>query len=91
MLLPIEILILYFAPVNHPNKVFTNEQSKRMKLVLLNYLFGLTIIIGVLAAMNESDSLKMIILCLLIVLFNQVVGILIYHNPKHLHPKKRRT
>lgn len=91
MLLPIEILILYFAPVNHPNKVFTKEQSKRMKLALLNYLGGLTIIMGVLAAINESDSLKMIILCLLIILFNQLAGMLIYHNTSHLHPKKRRT
>ena len=76
---------------SHPNKVFTKEQSKRMKLVLLNYLIGLTIIMGVLAAINESDSLKIIILCLLIILFNQLAGMLIYHNTSHLHPKKRRT
>ena len=91
MLLPIETLIFFLTPVKHPNKDFSKEQTKRLKLALLNYLIGLTIIIGVLAAIDKTDLLKLIILCLLIVLFNQLIGILIYYNPIHLHPKKRRS
>ena len=91
MLLPVETLIFILTPVKHPDKDLTKEQTKRVKLALLKYIIGLTIIIGVLAFIDKTGLLKLIILCLLIVLFNQFIGIVLYYNPHHLHPKKRRT
>ena len=80
LFLPTETILWILAPVCHPNKPLTDSQRKTSRRILLVYFFLLDIIGVVLILFNRSVHLHIILLCLMIVLINQVLGRILYRN-----------
>ena len=80
LLLSTELFVFLLAPVCHPNKPLSAQQKRQMKQNLLIYLSFLTIIGFVFLITHLLIYMKMILLCLLITLTNQLIGIKIYQT-----------
>ena len=74
------ILIFTHAPVNHPNKQFSENQRKRIRNVLLIYLITGSIINLILLIFQSEDLLIIALCCYLITYFNQMIGLILYRE-----------
>ena len=80
--------IIFLAPVEHPNKRFSKNRKNKIRKILLIYLAAIHIISTILYFTDLLPLVNMIVLCLLIVLLNQVIGLYLYrkellHAPEH--------
>ena len=74
------ILIFTHAPVNHPNKQFSENQRKRIRKALLLYLIAGFIINLVLLVFQAECLLIIALCCYLITYINQMIGLILYRE-----------
>lgn len=72
--------ILIHAPVNHPNKQFTEHQRRRIRKTLLLYLIIGTIINLILLILHSENLLMITLCCYLITYGNQLIGLILYRE-----------
>ena len=72
------ILIFIHAPVNHPNKQFSEDQRKRIRKALLIYLTSNSIMNLILLIFHAERLLIIALFCYLITYINQMIGLILY-------------
>ena len=72
------ILIFIHAPVNHPNKQFSEDQRKRIRKALLIYLTSSSIMNLILLIFHAERLLIIALFCYLITYINQMIGLILY-------------
>ena len=72
----ISIAIMIMAPVDHPNKRFSPEKKKKIKLMCAAYIMVINAIYVLVLYFNYYMYLKPMTLCLITIAINQIIGII---------------
>lgn len=77
--------VVILTPVEHPNQSFSLAQKKRLRKFAMVYSFFLFALGMFMLKFFQLKYCVTIVLCVLVVLVNQIIGIMIYKNRRIIH------
>lgn len=82
-----EVMIIckIMTPVEHPDQSFSLRQRKRLKIIITIYscfLFEMSLFLQKFACLKYCVTL---VLCVLVVLSNQIIGAMLYKSWRKIH------
>lgn len=77
------VIVIHLAPVDHPNKRFDSEQKHRLRIACHIFIIPVTLVFCVMICFNKIIYYNLITLCIVILMCNQIIGIL--QNRRYSH------
>lgn len=78
----ISLFIIFFSPVDHPNKRFCNKQKKRLRFIVAICCVIIQFVQFIFIKTEKDIYANLIFLCLFVILINQIIGKIIDNRRK---------